>query len=282
MVDLTGPAAIRLSRSGVARRPRLRFQCDNRAPRFRRCRCRICRAKLRRPLCGVRETKLNTRRASSTVISGYFPPQSVSLQNQPVMRQKRQGCMVVPSQPRAGFVVTEARFVLSLAMALFNGPSREGGSQQLLFADVGSRVAQEILRLLSLVERVRNEKPALRRLRPVAPTEKHPQQCRSNSNGTLTGVADFVNRPRLGRQLLRQDIDVAPYDARTCRTDARIDATRRSTPSAATGPCFPPRLRARNCLRRKRRAPNRLPDALNAGLARVGKIQRSSNRISAQ
>jgi hypothetical protein len=87
MAERTGPAETRLSRSGVARRPRLRLQCDKRALRLRYCRCFIFRAKQRMPLWAVCGTKQNTRRVSSTVISGYFPPQPISLRNQPVMRQ---------------------------------------------------------------------------------------------------------------------------------------------------------------------------------------------------
>src|SRR5206468_10235666 len=106
-VELTGPAATRLRRLGVARRPSAFFQCESLAPRLRFCRCLMCRTNLRRRPRMVCETTQKTLRTSSTVISGYFSPQPVPLQDQPVVRQEGECGVVVPTRPGSGFVIPE-------------------------------------------------------------------------------------------------------------------------------------------------------------------------------
>src|SRR5260221_1906424 len=176
MVDLTGPAATRLRRSGVACGPKAFLQCDSRAERLRRCRCRIWRLSLHRGERAVCETTQKTRRTSSTVISGYFFPQPVSLKSQPVMRQERQCRMAMPPQPGSRLVVAQPGFILALPVALLDGPTREARSKELLDRGIRGGIAQKVLRLDVLVQRVRNEKPLFTTCGSLSPMSHHAQE----------------------------------------------------------------------------------------------------------
>src|SRR5579864_4583015 len=195
MVDRIGPAATCLSRFGVARRPSAFLQCDRRAIRLRRCRWRMCRTNLRRGARIVCDRTQKTRRTSSTVISGYFFPQPVPFQNQPMMRQEYEHRMAMPAGPGTSFIVPKPGLVLALTVALFDRPSRESGPQKILDRYLGTRITLEVFDLRFLIQRFGDEKPALATVGFALAMEFHPKQCRADSNGAFASVADLMLTP---------------------------------------------------------------------------------------
>ena len=206
MVDLTGPAATRLSRSGVARRPSAFFQCERRAARLRTCRWRINRTSFRSGDRTVCETTQKARRTSSTVISGYFFPQPVPLQNQPMMRQEGERGVSMPSVPRTGFVVAQPRFVLSLSVTLLDRPSCKSDGEKFFDRSGGRGVALEVLGLSVLVHRGRDQEPTIPLFLFLAAMKSHPYQRSAHSDGPLAAVPDFMEAPGTLGQLAGQII----------------------------------------------------------------------------
>jgi hypothetical protein len=173
MVDPTGPAATRLSRSRGARLPRAFFQCERRAVRWRTCRWRISRTRSRSGDRTVCETTQKTRRTSSTVISGYSP---VPFQYRPMMRQERQRRVSMPSGPRPGFVVAQPRFILALSVTLLDRPSCKSDGEQFFNRRGECGVALEVLHLMVLVRRVGDEEPTIPPLLFLASLKSRPNE----------------------------------------------------------------------------------------------------------